>query len=755
MADSSTPHQPSPHRLMRPFFWPDRCSPLSVDNAMIEHRTIRPILFLTLCWFCASLAASGCVNLDEFDAEQPQAAAGNGPVDPEQRLAAGDEHTCLVNDNGQVVCWGSNVGRQLGHDFLPKANEPSVVPGITRAVEVAGAKSHTCVRTDDLKVRCWGGTNLSTQNIEGLRDVVDIAAGGSQTCAVEHDGHVKCWNMRESSVSPDPVAGLTDAVQVALGTRHACARTRRGTVSCWGSGKFGQLGDGGTRFRAQAHEIEGLFRVASIAAGKSHTCALGQNGAVACWGWGGRGQLGVGSLEDSGVPVNVQRLSGPAVELAAGADFTCARMSAGDVQCWGIASMGQLGNGIAEEEAMFTRPVTVKHISDATALTAGADHACALETGGEMFCWGSNKAGQLGEGPQLFRPLPSPNEHLKEPVLTLEAGSAHACAVMKSGIVKCWGHNATWQLGNRGASRSAVPIVVKDVNTAVAVTNGGKHTCALLQGGKVSCWGTNGRGQMGDERREARTRAKEVPKLEGVVMLDAGLHHTCAVRRDKSLWCWGDNRFAQLGDGTRSLKTRPTYVRALGKSVVGVAAAAKHTCALKEAGDVWCWGKNEAGQVGDGTTRQRMKPTAVKGIGGRAVELEAYQNRTCARREDGAVMCWGDHKTTAKLVARWPKSTSLTMGVAHVCAREDGGTVSCTGNNYSGQLGDGSRIFRPESFRLTTVTGVTEVAAGKRFTCALTDAGAVSCWGDNHFGQLGYVGTNLAASPVKVIIPGT
>jgi len=697
-----------------------------------------------------ALAGVGsCLQPSGDPLEHQAEAEALAAADRDRKLVAGRHHTCMVNPEGQVTCWGSNERRQLGHDQLPKANAPSVVPGVADVVEVAAGDHHTCVRDEEMKVHCWGGKHLELQSVAELRDVMSVASGGRDACAVEHDGAVKCWNMHQSTVTLDPIGGIDDALDIAMGERHACARTRKGRVSCWGSNRFGQLGDGRSRFRSAAAEVQGLGSVVDIAAGKSHTCALRYDGDVLCWGWGGRGQLGNGINADANRPVKVQDLGAPATEIAAGDDFTCARLDDGRVQCWGSAEHGQLGQGVVDEEAVFSRPVWVTGVVEATALAAGQKHACAEMAGDRVVCWGANAEGQMGEGPRLFRPLPTKHPHLEEPVVALGAGSAHACAVMDAGRVRCWGHNRTWQLGDRAASRCATPIEARDVQRAVAVTNGGKHTCALMQDGQVVCWGTNGRGQMGDERREMRTRAKVVAKIKDVVAIDAGLHHTCAVRGDGTLVCWGDNRFAQLGDGTRSLKTRPTRVKGL-KEVVGVAAAAKHTCALKEDGSVWCWGRNDVGQIGDGTTRNRSTPRQVKGIDGKAVEIQAYQNRTCARRDDGAILCWGDHKPKARKIADWPEATQFSVGVAHVCARENGGTVSCVGQNYSGQLGDGSRIYRPEPFRLETVKNVAEVKAGKRFTCARLEDGSVTCWGDNHFGQLGYEGTKVAAEPVAI-----
>ncbi len=671
-------------------------------------------------------------------------------ADRDRRMDSGRHHTCVVRGTGAVVCWGSNEGRQLGHDQLPKANAPSTVPGVSDIVEVAAGDRHTCVRDEEMDVFCWGGKQISLQPINGLRDVIGVSAGGRDACALEHDGAVKCWDMYGSSVVLDEIRGVAGGLEVALGARHGCVRTELGRVQCWGSNRFGQLGDGRARFRAAAAEIAGLTHVIDIAAGKAHTCALRSDGGVYCWGWGGRGQLGDGARSNANRPRAVEDLGAEAVELAAGDDFSCARLVDGRVQCWGSAAHGQLGHGVAHEDATFARPVWVAGLSEATAIAAGEKHACAEIAGERVVCWGANEEGQLGEGPRLFRPLPTTHKKLGEPVLRLAAGSAHSCAVVDGGRVRCWGHNTAWQLGDRAASRCSTPIDVRNLPPAVAVTNGGKHSCALLRDGKVACWGTNGRGQMGDAKREMRTRAKIVPKLATVTKIDAGLNHTCAIRADKTLVCWGDNRFAQLGDGTRSVKTSPTSARALGRDIVDVAAAAKHTCALKANGAVWCWGRNDVGQIGDGTTRSRSKPRQVKGINGQAVEIDAYQNRTCARRADGAVFCWGDHKPKARKVADWPSATQITMGVAHICALDTDGMVSCVGNNYSGQLGDGSRIYRPTPFRLKSLSRVSEIAAGKRFTCARLEDGEVRCWGDNHFGQLGYAGTKSSPEPLAI-----
>ncbi|MBI4704415.1 MAG: hypothetical protein HY744_25195 [Deltaproteobacteria bacterium] len=176
----------------------------------------------------------------------------------------------------------------------------------------------------------------------------------------------------------------------------------------------------------------------------------------------------------------------------------------------------------------------------------------------------------------------------------------------------------------------------------VAVAAGGDYTCAVKADGTLWCWGWNQYGQLGDGTTQDKPLPTQVSALgTSAVAVAAGADHTCAVKADSALWCCGWNQYGQLGDGTTQDKPLPTQVKALGTSAVAVAAGWLHTCAVKADGTLWCWGHNEYGQLGDGTTQDKPLPTQVSALGTSAIAVAAGRAHTCAIKKDGALWCWG------------------------------------------------------------------------------------------------------------------
>ncbi len=261
---------------------------------------------------------------------------------------------------------------------------------------------------------------------------------------------------------------------------------------------------------------------------------------------------------------------------------------------------------------------------------------------------------------------------------------------------------------------SPTPTPAPEVRTPIAA--GGKHTCALTTAGGVQCWGANGAGQLGDGTWEDRPTPVDVVGLEGgVVAIATGLWHTCALTTAGGVQCWGRNDSGQLGDGTTTHRNLPVDVVGLGGGVVAIAAGGYHTCALTASGGVQCWGFNYYGQLGDGTEVGRPTPVDVVGLGGGAVAIAAGGKHTCALTTAGGVQCWGD--------------------------------------NGAGQLGDGTTTHRNIPVDVVGLGGgAVAIAAGEEHTCALTATGGIQCWGHNEHGQLGD-GTrwNYRTTPVDVV----
>ena len=238
-----------------------------------------------------------------------------------------------------------------------------------------------------------------------------------------------------------------------------------------------------------------LTGIKAVAAGGSHTCALTSGGGVQCWGDNGVGQLGDGTKTRSLAPVDVKGLDSRAQAITAGGSHTCA-LTVGGVQCWGNNRSGQLGDGTTADR---TLPVRVEGLGgDVQGIAAGASHTCALLASGGVQCWGDNDYGQLGDGTFRDRLTPTDVSGLISGVQEIAAGTAHTCALMESGAVKCWGVDGSEEAEYGLSVVHSTPADVLGLTSRVqSIAAGGAHTCVVTTDGAVLCWGDNFYGQLG------------------------------------------------------------------------------------------------------------------------------------------------------------------------------------------------------------------------------------------------------------------
>jgi alpha-tubulin suppressor-like RCC1 family protein len=342
---------------------------------------------------------------------------------------------------------------------------------------------------------------------------------------------------------------------VAVSETFSCA-VIRGGVKCWGSNDRGELGDGTTKAKSLPTPVPGLQMGATVvAAGWQHACAV-VDGAVKCWGWNPYGQLGDGTTTDQRSPVPVVGLAPGATRIAAGNMHSCALVN-GQAWCWGYNSQGQLGDGTYTNRAA---PVAVLRLpSPVTTIACGANYSCAVASG-QAFCWGENSLGQLGNGSQVPSYLPVPVVGMTSDVWDIAPGSQFGCAVA-GGAAKCWGNNSSsGELGSGGDPYviQYAPVAVVGLGAGVTRISSSQHTCAIVDSG-LECWGHAaaglGIGVLGD-------RATPVPVFaagSGLVTVSVGLTHDCAATAS-ALLCWGKNNLGQLGDGTTVDRLSPVNV---------------------------------------------------------------------------------------------------------------------------------------------------------------------------------------------------
>lgn len=334
-------------------------------------------------------------------------------------------------------------------------------------------------------------------------------------------------------ISADAGAQLRRVRTLAVGRSHNCARRSDGTVACWGF-NGGKLGNGSLESSRVPVPAQGLTGVVELVAGGFHTCARRADGRVLCWGDNQYGQLGIaGNATVATIPTLVQDLDG-VVELTAGFAQTCARKSDTSVWCWGLNLFAMTRNQ-GDPSPTYPRPVRIDSLTDVAELSAGWYHICARKTDGTVVCWGENGEGQLGNSSKQPSATPLMVPGVND-ATQLSSGSRHTCALTKDGIL-CWGEGIASQLG-RPSDSQPVGKVQYDLTGVVEVEAGTSHTCARKRDGSVSCWGNNVNGTLGGGTDEPCCGLVAVKGLSGAKEL-AARDHTCARRSDDSLVCWG------------------------------------------------------------------------------------------------------------------------------------------------------------------------------------------------------------------------
>ncbi len=595
------------------------------------------------------------------------------------RIAAGGNHTCALVTGGQARCWGANYAGQLGNaSVVGFSSTPVAVTGLSGATRISGGGNHTCALVAGGQARCWGtnssgelgngttgGSSAAPVAVTGLSGATQISSGDNHTCVLVAGGQVRCWGTNSSgqlgngtfvdSATPVAVTGLSGATQISGGgSDHTCVLVTGGQARCWGLNNLGQLGSGtggGLQASPLPVGVTGLSGATQITARASHSCVLVTGGQARCWGLNFFATLGVGDTITSATVAAVPGISS-AAQLEAGSSHTCAIVTGGQVRCWGDNTYGQLGNGEPLAGTLLvisSAPVAVSGVSGASHIDGGDFHTCALVTGGQARCWGTNTRGQLGNGlsggvsatPVAVTGLSGATQ--------ISVGASHACVLVTGGQVRCWGSNSAGQLGNGTSVDSATPVAVTGLSGATQISAGSRHTCALVTGGQVRCWGINASGQLGNGTFVDSATPVAVTGLSGATQITVGNSHTCVLVTGGQVRCWGINNFGQLGAGVVG-GSSATLVAVTGLSgATQISSGDSHTCALVTGGQARCWGKNDAGGLGNGTTGgSSATPVGVTGLSG---------------------------------------ATRIAPGAAHTCALVAGGQARCWGSNFVGQLG--------------------------------------------------------------------
>lgn len=445
--------------------------------------------------------------------------------------------------------------------------------------------------------------------------------------------------------------------QIVTNKNYNCILSVSGQVKCWGDGEYYQLGyptndDIGDNPGEMGKNLRpvnlGTDRTAkAISVGGNHTCAILNDDTVICWGLGGQGKLGQDNTKPIGdeegeiaalTPINLGT-GRTAKAISNGRTHTCAILDNDFVKCWGSGEYGKLGQGntddLGDNQGEMGSLSTIRLGSGGMvkAISAGANHTCAILSNDRVKCWGSGESGKLGQGntddigddENEIRDLPSVSLGTGRTAKAISSGLNHTCAILDNDTVKCWGRGFDGQLGyddrkNRGTRSGQMGNNLPKVNlganrTAKVISAGSRHTCAILDNDTAKCWGEGDYGKLGtgsndnigDQRNEmSNLNALSVSRARKFKAITAGESHTCAVAGNNSIKCWGYGLNGQLGQGdTYNIGDQPGEMDSikairlgLSSSFNATAAEESHTCALLDNDTVKCMGFNGQGQLG-------------------------------------------------------------------------------------------------------------------------------------------------------------
>ena len=438
---------------------------------------------------------------------------------------------------------------------------------------------------------------------------------------------------------------------------------------------------------------------------------IAEDGSLYMWGNNNYGQVGDGTLENRTTPVKIlENVASISMEKNDGL-IIGAITKAGELYMWGGNECGQVGDGTT---AVRTSPIKV--LENVATVSIDWGTTSAITEAGELYMWGANGYGQVGDGTTENKTKPVKVKVL-ENVAKVSIDWCTTSAITEAGELYMWGKNGYGQVGDGTTENRTTP--VKVLENVTTVNGDGSTIGAITEAGELYMWGKNDEGELGDGTTEDRTKPFKVLENVATVSIDydivGGARNaiTQAIKKTGELYVWGWNGYGQVGDGTTNDRTKPIKVL---ENVTTVSSDAYTTGAITEAGELYMWGYNYYGEVGDGTTTHKTEP----------VKIQALKNVATV----GIVPC--SHNNS-------------------IIAITKAGELYMWGENRYGEVGDGT--LKPKTTPIKVLENVATVSCNGYTTGAITKSGKLYMWGDNGCGQIGDGTTKIALTPKQISLP--
>ena len=656
-----------------------------------------------------------------------------------QMVSAGHDHAAAIMSDGSLWVWGSNSYGQLGDGTTIGQHKPMRL----------------------------------------MENIAFVAAGYNFTMAIKDDGSLWAWGSNSLGRLGDgttthrnrPVQIMEDVVYVSAGDAHSMAIKSDGTLWGWGSNHAGRLGNGTT-----THSYSPIFvmdNVTAVLAKDNTTAALRTDNSLWAWG-GGRSTINIFALDVSTNRYSPEHIIDDVVYISGGRRTLFAVRKDGSIWSSGELRLGGQRPGWNDEADFSPLYYGVLTVS------IRQQHALALRYDGTVWAWGSNAAGQRGDGTSGLGNWNSQPAQVLDDVVSISAGRIFSMAIRSDGSLWAWGANHHGQLGDdttvsRTTPTMVIPLTPRVPETGVvAVSAASHHTMAIMADGTLWAWGFNNTGQFGNGTTTNRSTPVQVGQITSWESIAAGTSHSAGIRSTDSLWAWGDGTHGQLGNRANHGAAWPVAVgeqmifggilytpgREIGRWS-SIAVGGSHTMAIRDNGTLWAMGANSSGQLGDGTTNQRNWPTQIGEY--RWLYVSANNFHTVAIREDGTLWAWGrnnygqlgdgttDNRHSPVQVGTANNWINVSAGANQTAAIQSDGTLWAWGRNNQGQLGDGTTDDRLLPAQVGTNSNWASVSAGAFHTVAIRTDSTLWAWGGNGAGQLGIGTSESQHTPVRVL----
>jgi alpha-tubulin suppressor-like RCC1 family protein len=649
-------------------------------------------------------------------------------------------HSVAIDKNGQAWGWGNNSQGQIGNNSTINRSTP---------VSVAG----------------------------GVKTFCKISAGANYTLAIDKNGRAWGWGnnslgrLGDTSITarctPVSVAGAVKTFcQITAGGGTSHVIDKNGRAWGWGENGVGQIGDNSITSRTTPVSVAGAVKTfCKISTGNEHTLAIDKNGRLWSWGWNIFGQLGTNNTINRVTPVSILGAVKTFCEISSGQFHSAAIDKNGRAWGWGNNNSGELGDNSVSSRLT---PVSVRGaVKTFCKISTGDLHTIAIDKNNNVWSWGNNQDGQLGDGTATRVCTPVSVRGTVKTFCKISTGNNHTIVIDKNGRAWGWGLNNSGQLGNLSYDDRCTPISVLGATKIFCQIYGSdSHTVAIDNNGRAWAWGSNSFGEIGDNSLTQRlTPVSVLGAVKTFCKIGASQLVTNAIDKNGRAWSWGAGFFATLGDNqTATSRLTPVSVLGATKTFCEISSGTGPILVIDKNGRVWAWGSNQYGKLGDNSTTTRLTPVSIGGATKTFCKISAGQNHSLAIDKNGQVWSWGvnfqgqlgDFSNTSRLTPVSVRGTLKTFckiaaGISSY-GIDQNGQVWSWGDNSSRQLGDFSNTSRltPVSVRGAKKT-FCEIYTGAGFVVAIDKNGRSWAWGAGTIGQLGNA-SSAKYTPVRVCV---